>query len=177
MPTLIQRILKGDKQAITEFYERFSPKIFVYLKKRLPREEDAQEIMQDVFFDVLDSLPILKNYDRVLPLLYKIAHNKQVDFYRKRKIKSLLFSQLPLLQIISQEMHNPEFIYEKNKIRDQIEYTFSVLSKRHREILKMHYIEDRQVKDIAISLNLSFKATESLLFRARKGFQKAYERA
>jgi DNA-directed RNA polymerase specialized sigma24 family protein len=50
------------------------------------------------------------------------------------------------------------------------------ISQKYRSILRMHYEEQMPVKTIAIALNLSPKATESLLFRARQSFIKAYER-
>ncbi len=107
--------------------------------------------------------------------LYKIAHNKTVDFYRKKKIKSILLSQLPFLEIIANEIHQPEFQFEKNKIRDRIEYALKSISDDYRKILQLHYEEEVPVKDLAPIFNLSFKATESMLFRARQSFKRAYE--
>jgi len=108
--------------------------------------------------------------------LYKIAHNNVVDFYRKKKIKSVLFSQAPFLEILAQEISQPEFQYEKDKLHENIESAFASLSAKNREILTLHYEKNVPVKEISLLLNLSFKATESLLFRARKSFIKAYGR-
>ncbi|MBI2035002.1 MAG: sigma-70 family RNA polymerase sigma factor [Candidatus Levybacteria bacterium] len=174
MTSIIDAIIQGDKKAIRTFYLAYSPKILSYLQRRLPRNEDAQEIMQDVFLDALDSLPLIRNTNSVLPYLYRIAHNKSVDFYRKKKIKSLLFSQFPLLESIRNEVHEPEFIYEKQKIHERIEKAFNVLSEKYQIVLRLHYEEGLKVKEIAEKLRLSFKATESLLFRARQQFIKAY---
>lgn len=176
MTRLIEKVIRGERQAVVEFYKSYSLRILRYLTRKLPRPEDAQEILHDVFLDALDGLPLLPDTRYVTPWLFTIAHNKVVDFYRKRKIKSILFSQLPLLQLISQEMHNPEFIYEKQRIREKIELSFKKLSGKHQLILRLRYEDGIRVKELAILLNLSFKATESLLFRARKGFQKEYGR-
>jgi RNA polymerase sigma-70 factor, ECF subfamily len=174
--TLVDKIILGDKTAIVQLYHLYSPKIAVYLKNRLPRPEDAQEILNDVFFDAIDSIHLLKKEENISSWLYSIARNKVVDFYRKKKIKSVLLSQVPFLDIIAQEISQPEFQFEKNKIKERIEKTLSNLSNRYREILSLHYEQKVPVKDLAMRFNLSFKATESLLFRARQSFKKIYER-
>lgn len=177
MADILKRIMDGDPKATRDFYIEYSPKILSYLKRRLPHQEDAQEIMQDVFLEAIDSLFYLQKHTSVQSWLYSIAHNKVVDYYRKRKIKSIVLSAIPVLQIAAQEMHQPEFQFEKDKIRDRIEKAFSTLSSRYQEILLLRYEKEIPVKELAITLNLSFKATESLLFRARQDFKKAYERA
>ncbi len=100
-----------------------------------------------------------------------------VDYYRKKKINTLVLSKILYLELVAEEISQPEFQFEKNRIRDTIEQTLYKLSGQYRTILQMHYEFDLSVKEVAIQLKLSFKATESLLFRARKAFQKAYERA
>ena len=90
MKSLVDKIVSGNSQAVTEFYKLYSPRILHYLVVRLPREEDAQEILNDVFLDAIDSLSILKKDNNLQAWLYKIAYHKTVDYYRKRKIKSLL---------------------------------------------------------------------------------------
>ncbi len=175
--SFIERILAGDSKAVIQFYKFYSPKILSYLSKKLPRLEDAQEITNDVFLEAIDSLSILRREKSTLSWLYRIAHNKMVDFYRKKKIKSILLSQIPFLQIVSSEMNQPEFQFEKNRIRDGIETALRSLPEKYRRILKLHYEERIPIKEIAAILDLSFKAAESLLFRARQSFKLAYERA
>jgi len=174
--SFVKRILAGDSKAVIQFYKSYSPKILSYLTQKLPRLEDAQELTNDVFLEAIDSLSMLREKENVSAWLYRIAHNKMVDFYRKKKIKSILLSQMPFLQIVESEINQPEFQFEKNKIRDIIETTLHSLSDDHRIILKLHYEEGIPVKEIAKALNLSFKAAESLLFRARQSFKFAYER-
>lgn len=173
--SFIKRILAGDSKAVIEFYRSYSPKILSYLTRKLP-EEDAQEITNDVFLEAIDSLSFLQKEKNVSAWLYRIAHNKMVDFYRKKKIKSILLSQMPFLQIIAQEINQPEFQLEKDMIRDKIEEALRDLSRDHRIILELRYEKEISVKEIAKILNLSFKATESLLFRARQSFKLAYAR-
>jgi RNA polymerase sigma-70 factor (ECF subfamily) len=175
MSSIIEEIKAGNKKAVIVFYKTFAPKIERYLNRRLPHDV-AQEILNDVFLDALDEIPLLKYEGNILGWLYRIARNKTIDYYRKKKIKSVLLSQIPYLEIAASALHDPEFQMEKNKIRDKIEKTMLRLSEKYRRILHMHYEDGMKVKEIALAMNMSFKATESLLFRARAGFMKEYER-
>jgi RNA polymerase sigma-70 factor, ECF subfamily len=174
MASLIDRVKRGEPQAVSDFYKQYSGKINNYLVKHLPTSEDAQELTNDVFLESIDSMHMLSKDDNLQAWLFRIAHNKMVDYYRKRKIKSMLLSQIPYLEIIANEISQPEFQYEKDRIRDKIEQAILKLSPNHQKILRLHYEENMPVKDIAPIFNLSFKATESLLYRARKQFQIAY---
>lgn len=174
MTHLVKRILKGDAGAVETFYQQYSPGILQYLKHKLPRSEDAQEILNDVFLDAIEGLPTLAEHANVKSWLYQIAHNKMANFYRKKKIKSLLFSQFPYLKIIAGEFHEPEFQMERREIILRMQITLEKLSHKYQQILRMHYIEDLPVKIISVQLNLSFKATESRLYRARMQFIKYY---
>jgi RNA polymerase sigma-70 factor, ECF subfamily len=177
MQSLIDRLLKGDEQAVATFYQTYSPRLLCFLQKRLPREEDAQEILNDIFLDAVDDLPTLHKQTNLQAWLFKIAANKTADFYRKRKIKSFLFSQMPYFEIIANEINEPEFQLEKDKIRDSIEAAFLDIAVHYQQILRMHYEDGMPVKAIAVTLEVSPKAAESLLFRARQSFIKSYERA
>lgn len=177
MSTLIEKVLQGNEQAVVSFYQFYSPRILRYLKNRLPQGEDAQEIVNDVFLEAVDALPTLQKQTNVQSWLYKIAANKTADFYRKRKIKSFLFSQMPYLSILANEMSQPEFQMEKDKIRDKIEAAFLTIAVHYQQILRMHYEDEMSVKAIALALQLSEKAAESRLYRARQSFMQSYERA
>lgn len=177
MSTLIDQILQGDEQAVVQLYQTYSPRLLRFLQSKLPRKEDAQEILNDVFLDAIDELPTLHKETNLQAWLYKISSNKVADFYRKRKVKSFLFSQIPYLSIVANEISQPEFQMEKNKIRDRIEFAFHQIAEHYQTILRMHYEEELPIKVIAVALNLSPKAAESRLFRARHSFMKSYERA
>lgn len=174
MDPLVQKILNGDTKAVEEFYNTYAPKVQKYLTYRLPDQEDTEAFTNDILLEVIDSLPLFQRKSSLTSWIYKIAHNKLVDFYRKKKVKSILLSKIPFLHIIAQEVYEPEFQFEKNKLRDDIQTTLRSMSQKYRQILELHYGKGKSIKEIAIILDLSPKATESLLFRARQQFKNAY---
>lgn len=172
---LIKRILNGNENAVKIFYRKFSPQISRYIKRKVPKN-DVEDILNEVFFDVIDGLHLLRDHKQITSYIYSIAHNQIANYYRKKQIKTILLSQLPFLELIDNEIHRPDFQYEKNIIRDKIESTLHSLSKEYRTILQLHYEEDIPVKQIAVIMEISYKAAESLLYRARQSFRKTYER-
>ncbi len=148
-----------------------------YLSKKLPRQEDAEEILNDIFFEALDTLSFFQKKSTVKTWLFRIAHNKIADFYRKRKLRLILLSQVPFLEIVAEEIDQPEFEFEKKKISERVDKAMRSLNERYREILTLKYIKRFSIKKIALELHMSVKAAESLLFRARQSFMLAYERA
>ncbi len=175
MATLIQRMLSGDDKAVSEFYFQYSKQILLFLLKKLP-QDIAEEMLSDVFLDAIDSLPTLTKEANLKAFLYKIAHNKSVDYYRKKRLKTVLLSQVPYLDILASEIHEPEFQAEKNAVKERIEKTLYSISEKYIKILTLHYEERMPVSQIARILQLSPKGAESLLYRARQSFILAYGR-
>lgn len=177
MTSLIDQIIQGDTDAVLKFYKTYSPGLMNYLSFRLPRQEDAEELLNDIFFEALDTLSFFQNKSSIKTWLYSIASNKVADFYRKRKLRSILLSQVPFLEIVAAEIDQPEFEFEKQLIGEKIEIAMRSLSEKYRRILTLKYVKRFSIKQIALELHLTIKATESLLFRARQRFMLAYERA
>ena len=176
MKFLVKKILEGDEGAAVILYKTYSIELLKYLQKRVPHEE-ASEILNDTFLEAIDGMIMLKKDENLKAWLYKIAYNKTIDYYRKTKVKSVLMSQIPFLEIVDSEVHQPEFQLEKKRLREKIEKAFRTLSEKYRKILTLHYLEHLSIKEIALLFQLSPKATESLLFRARQSFIRAYERS
>lgn len=175
MTEFLKKILKGDEGAIIKFYKNNQPKILRFVSFKIANSDDAKEICNDVFISALEGLSFFREESNLSVWLYKIAKNKVINYYRKKKIKTFFLSKFPFLQIIDSEIHEPEFIYEKEIIKNNIEAIFHKLSKKYSQILKMRYEEEMPIKEIAKKMKMSFKSVESLLFRARQSFQQAYE--
>ena len=176
MEQVIKDILKGKKGAATVFYREYSPKLRRFLVAKLPSEADAEELLQDIFLSVFDSLPIYRGECSVISWIYSIARHEVADFYRKRFIREAVERTSPLFENMVSETLAPEFVYEKNKIEKKFFGVYRGLAKQYQDVLSYRYELSMSVKDIALRMDLSFKATESLLYRARLAFRTEYER-
>ncbi len=171
---IVERILAGDEKALRFFYRHFAPPLFSYVKEKIAVEEDVEEIVQDVFLSAVEGFRDFAFRCRLFTYLCSIANHKIVDFYRKKKLKSVLFSHLSDFEPLVSTLLGPEEKLDEEFLREKIRQTFEKLSPRYRQILRLKYIEGFSVSEIASKLSLSFKSAESLLFRARKSFVAAY---
>lgn len=172
---LIARLLLRDRRAVQEFYERFAPRLFRFIRRKIASEQDVEEIAQDTLFAFLEGIRDFTGRSSLNTYLCSIAGNKIVDFYRKKRLARIVFSQLPEgLEPFISELADPQKILDNSLLRQKIVSVLSLLSPRYRKIIHLKYIEGRSVVEIAQILSLSFKSAESILFRARKAFVKIY---
>lgn len=172
---LVKGILSGSEKSLLAFYRHFSPKLLAFIKKRTPSCEDAEEILQDVLLSSLDSLRDFTFKSSLNTFLHAIAKNKIIDFYRKKKIKKVLFSQVPKLESLLTTLLGPEDVFEEKQLRIRISQALKKLSPKYQKIITLKYFDDLSVREITRELQISFKSAESMLFRARKAFAKALE--
>lgn len=171
---LVAKILQRDENALKEFYGRYKGKLFTFIRGKIDKEQDCEEIFQDTFFAFLEALRDFHGDSSIKTFLYSICHHKIIDFYRRKKLKHIVFSQMPQLETLVSPLIEPEEALDETLIRERISRVFSELLPRYRDILYYKYIEGRSVEDIAQLMRLSFKSVESRLFRARKAFVEAY---
>ena len=171
---LIEGILKGDENSLRLFYKKYSPKLFFFIKKKVQEEKDIEEILQDTFLASLEAFRDFTFRCSAFTYLCSIAKRKIVDFYRKEKIKKILFSQAPGLEPLFLVLSTPEDKLDEKILRQAIEKTMNILKPNYKKILKLKYVEGFSLLEIAHKLSVSFKSAESMLFRARKEFARCW---
>jgi RNA polymerase sigma-70 factor (ECF subfamily) len=170
---LVSGILKNNEDSLRMFYNRYHKSLFSFISKRIECQEDAEEILQDVFMSSLDSLRDFSFKCSLFTFLCSIAKYKTIDFYRRKKIKKVVFSKFGEIEpLISQIFGNN--ILDDEILKEKVKVTFSALIPKYRIILKLKYLYGYSVDEIAEKLSITFKSAESLLFRARKAFSQAY---
>jgi len=171
---LIQKLIQNDEKALYFFYHTFQPLVFHFLRAKLP-EHTAEEIAHDVLLDFIEELRDFRGDASIRTFLCCMARNKMVDFFRKKKIKSVLFSSLPvwIVENIASYFLNDDL--EKKELAVKIKNVFMRLPNEYQLILRLKYVEGEKVKMIAQKLSVSLKGAESKLFRARHAFVKLFQ--
>lgn len=175
MDNLVRAILEGKKGAATLFYKNYAPKVRRFLLSKLPSEADAEDVLQEVFLSAFDSLPMYRGEAKPLSWLYAIARHEVADFYRKRYVRELVEKTSPLFEELIETVETPEMAWDRSKVRKRFFAAYTSLQQQYQDILSYRYELSLSVKEIAEKMKLSFKATESLLYRARSAFAVAYE--
>jgi len=175
MEKIVSEVLAGKKGSATRLYREYSPGLKRYLVSKLPTNADAQELLQEVFISAFDSLPLFAGQSSLKTWIYSIARHEVADFYRKRYVRKAIEVTGQLYEGIAVEMGTPEFEMKKNLIRERYEKAMRGLNDKYRKVIEYKYEMDLSVKEIAERMNMTFKATESLLYRARMAFIALYE--
>jgi RNA polymerase sigma-70 factor (ECF subfamily) len=170
----VKKIIANNEKYFFLFYKKYHHEVFFYIKKRISDITASEELTQDVFINFLEGLRDFHFQSSLKTFLMTIAKNKVIDYYRKKKIKSILFSKIPQFVIDSFSAFFLEEELEKKELQKKIEKIFKKLPNDYILVLRQKYLEGKKVAEIARFLKIGFKATESLLYRARQAFIKEY---
>ena len=154
--------------------ELLRKKLLNFVRRQVNDPADAEDIVQETLISVYDSLPLFKGQSAFFTWACGIARHEIADFYRKKKIKQAVFSRLPWLKELVSQALGPELAYQELETKKKIVRTLKNLSEGYCRILRLKYVEELSVKQIALELDLTAKAVESKLTRARLAFQKLY---
>lgn len=167
---LIGKILSRDRRALSLFYRRYTPKLLVFIRGKIQNPADCEEILQDTLYGFLEAIRDFHGSSSLTTFLYSICNHKIIDFYRRRKLKQLVFSQMPNLEILVSQLPNPEEELDTTMLKEKIHTVLNRMMPRYRRLLVSKYVENLSVADIAGKFALTIKGAESQLFRARKAF-------
>jgi RNA polymerase sigma-70 factor, ECF subfamily len=166
---IINKVLRGEKGAARKFYQLYHQRIKRFISSRTRSIEDAEEIVQDTFLSAIESLALYSGTGKLISWLYAIARHEISDYYRKKRVKTLVMSHAPILaEILGDD--NWKTQYERIAVQEQIKLVLKNIFPRYALVLKMKYLEGWSVQDMADELKETLKATETALFRARKAF-------
>lgn len=155
--------------------ELLRSKLVKFIGRKVGDPADVEDIVQETMIAIYDSLPLFKGKSAFLTWAYGIAKHEISDWYRKRKIKQVVFSRLPFLKDLVSEALGPELTYQEIEAKTKILKTLKKLSEGSARILRLKYIDGLSMRQIALELDLTVKAVESRLTRARLAFQKNYD--
>jgi len=170
---MLQRLLSRDEQALYEFYQEHKGPLQQYLMRKLD-PEDAEEVFQDSCIAFVESLRNFKRKSSLKTFLYSIAKRKAIDKLRRKSFKRVLFSYFPEYVIDSLAKVFMTDNLDKKYLASKIKKAMDTLPHDYAHILRLKYVEGYKVDEIAKEVDITHKAAESLLFRARKAFIHTY---
>lgn len=172
---IIQKIIHKDEKSLLIFYRTYHTVLIHFFYRKTGKRDVAEELTQDTFLDFIESVRDFRGESSVKTFLFTIARNKAVDYIKKKRLKQILFSAISpyVVESLMSVVMNDEL--ERKELSQKIEQVISRLPNDYQLVLRLKYMDGRKVQEIAITLALSFKATESLLFRARKAFIQLFD--
>lgn len=171
---LASSIAAGDENAIEEYYNRHADSLYAFIFHHVNRE-DAEEIWQDCLLVSIRNIANFRGQSSMFTWLCAIARHKIADYYRKQN-RTAAFVDTPVEEInhIFDDAPLPEETLQQKSVRLKVIEALHSLPDEYRNAIIARYADNNSVDEIAEQLGKSYKATESLLSRARSAFRKAF---
>jgi len=185
---LRQRWLMSEQdQGISEAVAREGPRLRDFIRRRVEDRAEAEDILQDVFYELVEANRLLMPIDHVTGWLFRLARNRIIDFFRKKRPES--FSdiavasendeRLELEDLLPSPDAGPEALYFRNVVLDELERAIGELPEEQRAVFVAHELEGRSFKEIAaqtgVSLNTLLARKRYAVLRLRERLQDVYD--
>ena len=179
----INDLKDGKRQAYGKLIEDFQQKVFATCISFVPNKEDAEDIAQEVFVEVFNSIGKFKGQAKLSTWIYRITTNKCLEFIRKKNAKkrfaflqSIMGNDIPLDKTsYFTEMNHPGIIMENKEKSKILFYAINQLPEVQRMVFTLHKIDGKSYQEISDIVGKSISSVESLMFRAKKNLQKRLE--
>jgi len=165
---------ESQNQSIQETVQKESPRLLNFIRKRIPDADDAEDILQDVFYQFVESYRLMKPIEEVTAWLFTVARNKITDRFRKKKPESLekqlLFNReeegemLNLADILPSSNASQDMVMLRTAAMEELEDALDDLPKEQREVFMLHEIDGKNFKEIS---EITGASINTLLSRKR----------
>jgi RNA polymerase sigma factor (sigma-70 family) len=157
-------------QFIAEAIEQDAPRLRSFIGKRVFDTGDAEDILQDVFYELIQTYRIMKPVEKVTAWLYRVARNRITDLFRKQRPDSLnepVFQDedsTTVLDLLPSDDDGPDAIYARNLLLQSLDDALEELPEEQREVFIAHELEGRSFKEMSQETGTSIN---TLLSRKR----------
>jgi RNA polymerase sigma factor (sigma-70 family) len=171
--------LEQDRR-ISEVVERERSRLRHFIRRRVPDPRDAEDILQEVFYELVEANRLLMPIEHVTGWLFRVARNRITDLFRKRQPESFTDAAvvaddepLRLEDLLPSPDAGPEALYARGVLLDALEQALDELPPEQREVFVAHELEGRSFKELAaasgvgVNTLLSRKRYAVLHLRAR----------
>lgn len=157
-----------DTEPFSALYQEHAPQVFTYLRLHLRSKEDAEDLLVEIFLACLESPAfhhLAKPQQRAW--LWRVVHNKLIDFYRKGTVRQRLVNVGDLAQeIYYDEDLSPERLMERGEEYLHLHELVKALPKNQQQVLRLRLVHGLRCKEIASHLGKSEPAIRALFSRA-----------
>lgn len=176
---LLDLLIQNDPQGFKHLFEQFKNKVFNTVLSYVQNQLDAEEITQDVFVEVHQSIRTFRQQSSLSTWIYRIAINKSLDFlkYKQRKkrfafLQSLFHPVTGELTYSPPDFHHPGVALENKERAAMLFRAIHQLPDTQRTAFILAQLENLPHRDIADIMQTTISAVESLLHRAKGNLRK-----
>ena len=175
------RMAREQDLRISEVVRREQSRLRNFIRRRVSDPGDADDILQDVFYRLVEANRLLMPIDHVTGWLFRVARNRIADLFRKKKPDRFTDAAVvneddelvPLEELLPSSDAGPEALYARSVLLDEIEMAIDELPEEQRDVFVGHELEGRSFKEMAAETGVS---VNTLLSRKRYAVQHLRER-
>jgi RNA polymerase sigma factor (sigma-70 family) len=183
----LERMAAEQDRRIAEVVERERSRLHRFIRRRVPDPRDAEDVLQDVFYALVEANRLLMPIDHVTGWLFRVARNRITDLFRKRKPERLGDragadagdERLPLEELLPSPDAGPEALYARNVLLHELERAVDELPREQREVFVAHELLGRSFKEMAaetgVSLNTLLSRKRYAVLHLRERLQGVYD--
>ena len=172
-------------QLLSEALERDQPRLRSFIRKHVTDTGEAEDILQDVFYELLEAYRLMKPIEHVTAWLFRVARNRMADLFRRKKPSSLSSpvsteeDSVTLEDLLPSADDGPEAAYARGLLLDALDDAVDELPQAQREVFIAHEVMGRSFKDISaetgLSVNTLLSRKHYAVLHLRQSLQTIYE--
>jgi RNA polymerase sigma factor (sigma-70 family) len=180
-------ITEQDK-LLSQAMERDRPRLRSFIRKHVADTSEAEDILQDVFYELLEAYRFMKPIEHVTAWLFRVARNRMTDLFRRKKPSSLNNAvatgegedtEDTLEDLLPSGDAGPEAAYARNLLLDALDEALEELPEAQREVFIAHELMGQSFKDISaetgLSVNTLLSRKHYAVLHLRQRLQSIYE--
>jgi len=181
------RMALEPDQRISEVVKREQSRLRNFIRRRVPDPRDVEDILQDVFYELVQANRLLMPIEHVTGWLFRVARNRITDLFRKKmpesfsdtKVTSEDGELLQLEDLLPSPDAGPEALYVRHVLLDELELAVDELPEEQRAVFVAHELEGRSFKDMAaatgVSVNTLLSRKRYAVLHLRERLQSIYD--
>jgi RNA polymerase sigma factor (sigma-70 family) len=156
-----------QNRRISEVIHRERRRLFHFIRKRVDNEGDAEDILQDVFYELIEAYRLMKPVEHASAWLYRVARNRIIDRFRKKRPEAEVpfnaseEEPLRLEDLLPSPDAGPEALFARSVLLEELEAALEELPEEQREVFIAHEMDGRSFKQIAEETGLSINTVLS----------------
>jgi RNA polymerase sigma factor (sigma-70 family) len=177
-------IIEQD-QLLSEAMERDQSRLRNFIRKYVADTSETEDILQDVFYELLEAYRLMKPIEHVTAWLFRVARNRMVDLFRSKRSTSLNDpvsteeDGATLEDLLPSADAGPEAAYARNLLLDALDEALEELPKAQREVFIAHELMGQSFKEISeetgLSVNTLLSRKHYAIVHLRRSLQSIYE--
>jgi RNA polymerase sigma factor (sigma-70 family) len=186
----IPSMTKQDRQ-ISEIVAEETSRLRNFIRRRVADPADAEDILQEVFYKLVEANRLLMPIDHITGWLFRVARNRITDLWRKKKPEAFSDTSVEdengeLLRIedllpspIDRLGAGPEALYVRSVLLDELELALDELPEEQREVFVAHELEGRSFKELSaesgVNVNTLLSRKRYAVLHLRERLQSIYD--